>query len=153
MRVVVLQLPDPGLLSPAALLHCAQGQLQRVQARLGEFGGRHVSDVSWGLGHKMNSSTFTLFRHSFQIQTIACSFWFWFFCLFSVIVKSGFAKWVEVNHSPAARAPRCAAATRPCPIVANANCHATIRDATWSVCFAQPLYHFEFPVNKHLWEF
>ena len=49
MRVVVLELPDPGLLPPAPLLHRAQGQLQRVQARLGKLGGGggHVSGVSW----------------------------------------------------------------------------------------------------------
>ena len=48
VRVVVLELSDPGLLPPAPLLHRAQRQLQRVQARLGEVSGRsHVTFDSW----------------------------------------------------------------------------------------------------------
>ena len=68
VRVVVFQLSDPGLLPPAALLHRAQCQLQRVQARLGEVGsgggGSHVSGDSWSLRHEMNFFHFL----SFQIQ-------------------------------------------------------------------------------------
>ena len=74
------------------------------------------------------SFTFALFR--FRPPSHCRNF---LLTLLSVVIfslKSSFAKLVEVNHSPAARAPRCAADTRPCPIVANANCHATIRDAT-----------------------
>ena len=73
MRVVVLQLADPGLLPPAALLHRAQRQLQRVQARLGEVGSgggsSHVSQWRF-MEFEARNELFHFLSFQIQIQTV-----------------------------------------------------------------------------------
>ena len=87
VRVVVLELSDPGLLPAAPLLHRPQRQLQSVQARLGEVSGRsHVTFDSWSL--EALSKLFPLFLPlSFHFTLSQCRMSL-LTALLSVIVKT-----------------------------------------------------------------